>query len=323
MKSSVLTFTAERKAEFLPQELSAVADGQALVENQVSLLSPGTELALFTRSHIGFDDPEIQWAHYPIQAGYASAGVVLESRIEGLKPGTAVMHYGPHADYSLIGDGKALWAAIPKNLDPEIACFSRFAQIARSAYLATCRPPEKVLVYGAGIVGNLAAQWFNLEGAEEVRITDLSKERLEMASACGITADRENSSPESSFSPDTIVEATGSPGVINIALERVATRGQIILIGSTRGEVTLNPYKHLHRKLVVLSGAHETIQGNETGAILKLSLNKLAEDKLKVSPLITHHIHPEEIPAVYTKILEHPGEYTGILVQWRTYENRT
>ncbi len=316
MKSSVLTFTAERKAEFIDRSLPGLSDGQALVENLVSLLSPGTELALFTRSHIGFDDPDIQWARYPIPAGYASAGVVRESRIKGLRPGSMVMHYGPHADFSIIGDSLVHWAEVPDNLDPETACFARFAQIARSARIAACRTPKKVLVYGAGIVGNLAAQWFNLEEAEDVRIADLSPERLAMASACGIAGDGETGTAPELFSPDTIIEATGSPAVIDTALNRVEKLGQIILLGSTRGLVSLNLYKHIHRKLVLLSGAHETIQGEQVKEILRLSLDKLAGGYLVVSPLITHSISPGEIAGIYEKILEQPGKYTGILVQW-------
>ena len=181
MKAQVLTFTSQRTAEFISHEIPSLREGEALVKNRISLLSPGTELALYMRTHVGFDDPEISWARYPIEAGYASVGLVIESRNPSLKEGQQVMHYGAHADYSVV-DSSGTYCPVPDELEPETAVFSRFAQIAYSSILATVRVPGEVLVYGAGIVGNLAAQWFTGESTH-VRITDLNERRLEMAKA--------------------------------------------------------------------------------------------------------------------------------------------
>ncbi len=309
MNVQVLTFTSQRTAEFISHEIPALKEGQALVKNQVSLLSPGTELALYTRTHVGFDDPEISWARYPIAAGYASVGIVIDSRNTLLKEGQQVMHYGPHADYTVV-DSSSTYCPVPDVLDPETAVFSRFAQIAYSALLAAARPAGRVLVYGAGIVGNLAAQWFSAEH-EDVRITDINRKRLQMAQECALDTELAD---ETTY--DTIVEATGSPAVVNAALRRLNRRGQLILLGSTRGTVDINLYKHVHRNLVTISGAHETIQGDKVREILSQSIDRLSGSKLIVKPLITHRIAPEQIAATYEQLLQNPGEYTGVLVHW-------
>ncbi|MBN2860127.1 MAG: hypothetical protein JXK93_07695 [Sphaerochaetaceae bacterium] len=309
MKARVLTFTSERTAEFISHEISPLKEGQALIQNQVSLLSPGTELALYMRTHVGFDDPEISWARYPIEAGYASVGLVTDSRNPSLKAGQQVMHYGAHADFTVV-DSSITYCPVPDHLDPETAVFSRFAQIAYSSLLATARAPGEVLVYGAGIVGNLAAQWFTGESTH-ARITDLNETRLEMAKQCGLDTEL---SEETTY--NTIVEATGSPAVVNAALRRLKRHGQLILLGSTRGTVDINLYKHVHRNLVSICGAHETIQGESVKKILSQSLDKLASNDLIVKPLVTHRIKPEQIALTYEQLIQNPGEYTGVLVHW-------
>ena len=42
------------------------------------MISPGTELAFYTGTHIGFKDPSVKWAEYPFYPGYASVGNFVE-----------------------------------------------------------------------------------------------------------------------------------------------------------------------------------------------------------------------------------------------------
>lgn len=319
MKTKTLEFIGKRQAGYRDRNLNEPSNGEIIVRNRYSLVSPGTELALYTGDHIGFSDPEITWARYPLDIGYSSVGEVVDSRNNTFPEGNIVLHYGTHSPISLL-DKNAIKALVPKNLGEKEACFGRFAQIAYSSVAACTREPDNVLVYGAGIIGNLAAQWFVLEKASTVVVRDLSNSRMEKARLCGLTTDPKLlASPETP--PQTIIEATGVPAVVQKALDEVAISGQVVLLGSTRGSMEINVYKQIHRKALVVSGAHETVLGKSANAVLDKALNLLGLGELKVAPLITHIISPEELPGIYEHLLNDPDEYLGVLVDWSSWND--
>jgi len=303
-----------------------------VIEHEYTLISPGTEVALFSGTHIGFSDPDIPWARYPLKPGYAAVGRVVEAA-DGcvLGIGERILYYGPHASHGVLDTDSMIWAKLPDVGDPLPYLFTRFAQIAYSAVVALHRAPRNAIVYGAGIVGNLCAQLFSaLPGIEEVGILDLSERRLAVAAECGISG--ASSARELSFTADTIVEATGAPAVVNEALKVIDTRGQLILLGSSRGTVEVNFYKLVHRKLVSIIGAHETILpvkesdlknrapqarwASQQEAVDGL-LGMITDGRLRVRPFIQTVVSPAEVQQALQNLLEKPNEYLGTFIRWR------
>lgn len=314
-KQKVLVFKGKEQALIEERELPEIREGEAAVRSLYSMVSPGTELALYRETHIGFSDPDIGWCNYPLDIGYATAGVVEESRIDGLRTGSTIIHYGPHADRVVITREDPVWAEVPEDLPAAASCFGRFAQIAYSSVAAALRSPRRVLVYGAGIVGNLAAQWFRELGADTT-IVDLSEKRLEIASACGIDKTAQPEQLAAIERVDTIVEATGVADVVSDALARVATRGQVILLGSIRKPITINAYKLIHRKAVLLSGAHETVLGSARREVLQRALSALRDGALITEPIVTTRIPAQELPDLYKSMAAAPDENFGVLAEW-------
>jgi 2-desacetyl-2-hydroxyethyl bacteriochlorophyllide A dehydrogenase len=303
---------------------------QCLVRHEYTLISPGTEGALFSGTHIGFSDPDIPWARYPLKPGYAAAGVVAESSEDcALRPGDRVLYYGPHASHGILDTESMIWARLPAG-DCRPFLLARFAQIAYSAVAALRHPPRNAVVFGAGIVGNLCAQLLaKLPGTEGVGILDLSERRLEIARECGVRGAR--SPGDLPGSPDTVVEATGAPSVVNEALARVGIRGQVLLLGSSRGTVEINVYKMVHRKLVSLIGAHESVlplkgpgpdglgpwvrwtTQQETADAM---IGMIRDGSLTVGPFIQTEIRPDGIQDALRNLLERPNEFLGVFVRW-------
>ncbi len=95
-----LVFTERNRCEVLTHELpDDLGPREVLVRNRLGLLSPGTELAVFTGSHRGFD-VEDHWARYPYYPGYAALGIVeaVGERVRAFTPGDRVLHQGNHAN---------------------------------------------------------------------------------------------------------------------------------------------------------------------------------------------------------------------------------
>lgn len=320
------------------------------MRNTHTMISPGTELALFTGTHIGFSDPEVGWARYPVEPGYAAIGEVIDCRsVSGPEEGTRVLYYGAHARYGILRPDAMVWTTLPPGSmqDDEGVSYLplRFAQIALTAVIARARPSRYVLTYGAGIVGNLCAQLLRyVPGVEERAVVDLSPARLAIARECGIA---ETLQPDDisrwideatrGAGPDTVVEATGAPAVVREALERVARGGQVVLLGSTRGTVELNIYKLIHRKLVALIGSHESLlparaeddssadirgsRGWLSAGSQQQALSGLAEavstGMIHTKPLVQEVIAPQDVQAAYEGLRDHPEKHLGVCIDWQ------
>ncbi len=118
MKRTAMLFQDKYKVVFETSEIGTLSDTEVLVENIYSLISPGTELALFMGTHVGFKDPEITWARYPIAPGYASVGriVGIGKSVSQFRMGEYLFHYGTHASHSVINVEQALhfeWIPMP------------------------------------------------------------------------------------------------------------------------------------------------------------------------------------------------------------------
>ncbi len=330
-----LNFIAPKKIGIVEENIPSPAAGEALIENELSLISPGTELALFTGTHVGFRDPDIPWAEFPLLPGYAAAGRVAEAG-EGcpLAAGERVMYYGPHSSYGILKTGSECWARIAE-VEEENSLFGRFAQISATVpYLAKKRRGN-VLVFGAGLIGNFCAQLFALDGDRKVISADLSERRLSLAKSCGIpyviNSGKEDLKTFIRRVTDgegvaLIVEATGVPRLVGQALELVNVLGAVYLLGSSRGDVTVNAYKHIHRKGVSLIGAHESVVGllekglssHPDQETLQRMAAYLSDGSLKTDGMITHRIVPDQAEEYYNHLLEDRDNYLGVVIDWRT-----
>ena len=330
-----LMLVGKSKVE-IQEKAFSMGPSSILVENQYSLISPGTELALFTGTHIGFSDPEITWARYPLQPGYASVGtiVVIGDNVAGFSIGERVLHFQPHADQSIVTPGRDLIFKIPTELESKKALFARFSQIAYTAVAASGKKDGYVLVFGGGIVGNLCAQLFQARQGRKAIIADIAQSRTELALRCDIYASICSSTQDVTQAIlsltdkkgiSTVVEATGVPDLVTESLKVVNKLGEVILLGSTRGKVEIDVYKLIHRKAVSLIGAHESryplfstsdsssshdLFGNDV-------LGMITENKLKVDEFLTDIVTPAQVADAYNLLLNDRDAHLGIIIDWK------
>src|SRR6516164_9203875 len=102
-------------------ELPPPAHNQILVATEVSAVSAGTELAVYTGTHQWLKDPSLPDWKFPFRPGYSAAGTVVAvgSDVMGCKPGDRVSYPGNHASHELLTLGQQrgrLWP-MPAPLD--------------------------------------------------------------------------------------------------------------------------------------------------------------------------------------------------------------
>jgi 2-desacetyl-2-hydroxyethyl bacteriochlorophyllide A dehydrogenase len=322
----------EVKLELADISVQPGAD-EILVETQYSLISPGTELALYTGTHIGLNDPANRFAKYPFYPGYAMVGKVIKTGSKAIPfaPGELIYGIGNHEQYGLLKwePNKTALFRLPPQLDGKQAVFARLAAISVTALLRSRhRPGDTVVVLGLGLIGNLAAQLFSLSGCNVVGV-DMVASRLECAKRCHISKvvqpGKEHSLKEQlrglgCENPAIVVEATGVPQLVNEALELVSEQGQVVVLGSPRGLVEMNVYQYIHSKGVSLTGAHERLQGKgglPSRYVLTEQMLKLIDTgALRIDPLITHVITADQAREGYELLLNQKDQTLGVLFRW-------
>jgi 2-desacetyl-2-hydroxyethyl bacteriochlorophyllide A dehydrogenase len=299
-----------------------------------SLVSPGTELAIYTGTHIGFTLPEPPFPLMPHRPGYALVGEVMAigSAVQGLAPGQRVLMEAGHGTVAIADTRTHGVVPVPSDVTSTRAPLARLAGIAFTALrLAPPQLGDRVVVLGLGLVGLLAGQLFRLAGARPVVGMDRIPARLKLAEACEILpADASHEEPVAAVrrvldvpGADIVVEATGSPGLLPTALDVARRGGTVVLLGSTRGLVTLDAYSLLHRKAVRLIGAHETALPPQTDHAwprlrnLALALDLMAAGDIRADGMITDELSTEQALVAHDLLRDSPEAHLGVVIHWK------
>src|SRR3954464_3246788 len=171
-------------------DLPAPAANQVLVQTEVSAVSAGTELAVWTGTHQWLKDPALPDWKFPFRPGYSAAGTGAAggAAVKGVKPGDRVSYPGNHASAELLTLGQErdrLWR-LPEGLDAEnaaLACVSRYG------LGAAIRPGitlgRSAAVLGLGVIGQFALRCLIAAGASPVVGIDAVPLRRQAALAAG------------------------------------------------------------------------------------------------------------------------------------------
>jgi 2-desacetyl-2-hydroxyethyl bacteriochlorophyllide A dehydrogenase len=343
MKIKQVVIPGQNQAELRTLELDeTLKPDELLVNTEYTFISAGTELANYTGRETDVFVPG-SWCAYPWCPGYANVGIVraVGAAVTRFKPGDRVFSTGKHASVVKL-DQKYLIVPVPDGLDPSVAAASRMAGVSTSSVvMADLRPHPWVVVFGLGMVGNLAAQAFGILGGRVIGVDPVASRR-KLAAACGLRWTIGGSSEEAlaeikkltGEGADITVEATGLTPVVLQAIQATANVGQTILLGSPRapmnGDVTL-PLKEIHLRNLTVRGALEwcppaypvrSVYGQRTFHIPSLYSKQmmifdwLLQGQMKIAPLITHHMPPSAIKPAYEGLLRETETYVGVVLDW-------
>ena len=327
-----IIFTGVRQVAPEPQPRPTPGPREVCVRTEYTLVSPGTELALYEGTHAGLTDPEIAFAKYPHGPGYTAIGRVEEcgAEVTGIQPGEQIFFLGRHETWSCWAPQDALWLQVPEGLTIEQVLLGRLVQIASTCLYCLRSSPTRVIVIGAGLIGALAAQVLQARGVPEVVVQDVNPARLKLASSCGVRlcalgtgSDLGPARALLQGDPDAIVEATGVPAMVTASLDAVRRRGDVILLGSPRGSLSIDLYKQIHRKGVALIGAHEAMLPDlarsaepSREGLLRQAFELLRTGAVTVDGLVTDVVRPEEMAATYMRISRDKNNVLGVIVNW-------
>ncbi len=283
-----------------------------------TLVSPGTELAIYDGDT------------FPRHPGYAAVFRVERTgcEVDDLRAGDRVFCMGPHRSYQRSArDGVVI---VPAGLDSNVALFARIMAITMTTLHTTrIRPPEKVLVTGLGIVGNVAAQIFSSCGYDVIAC-EPSPSRRAVAKKSGIRC----------VVPEVPVGERGIEGRVGLVVEcsgheqavvggcRVLRKGgELAMVGVPWKRLTdiyaHELLRHVFHGYVTLRSGWEwelplrpsDFQGNSIYGNLEAALRWLAEGRIRVDRLY-RVIAPSKAQSAYSRLLRKRGSILTYVFAW-------
>lgn len=251
-----LWWMAPFSAALLEESLPTPGADEVLVRTLVSGVSRGTE-ALVAAGRV----PESEWQRmrcpfqagsfpFPVKYGYCAVGVVEAGPAALL--GRTVFCLHPHQEAFVVP--AAAVVPVPESVPAHRAVLAANLETALNAlWDAPALPGMRILVLGAGVVGACAARLCAQLPGTEVVLCDREPEAAALARALGCAFAQAPNLPRE---VDLVIEATGNPQALSLALEAAGEEATILVLswyGAQAAAVPLGAAFHARRLKLVSS----------------------------------------------------------------------
>lgn len=339
-KNYKVIFPENRKVALVEWEMPTLGPKDMLVKTIVSQISIGTELTML-EANVEADSPwmkeNIVYPNYGV--GYSNAGQVVDvgSEVSRDLIGRYVFSGSQHQLYSAVNIGESYvgktW--IPENVKPEDATFGSLATVANgSVRCAKIRPGDVCVVYGAGIVGQMAARLAKVAGAATVIVADVSDFRLSklpqepcfvpVNSAKTDVAEFVKAHCPDGAGADVVFETTSVPSLVEQELKCLRQMGKLVITSSPKGK-SLVDLDYCSRRGITIIGAHnfrvhppvETPENRWTRQRdTDYFMEMLHQKRLTVNEMHTHKFHYTDAVSAYEMLMADRTQALSVLLTW-------
>lgn len=335
MTSRAVWFPEPRAVEIREEPIRSPGEGEVRIRALLSAISHGTEMLVYrgeVPSDLPLDLGTLRGGFdFPIKYGYASVGRVeaVGAGVDGLARGDLVFTHHPHQiAYTVPG---ALPVRLPAGVSPEAAVFLANLETAVNVLLdAPVRVGEAVVIFGQGVVGLLLTQLVQRSLAGVVLTVDPLPGRRALSRSLGahvsLDAGREDlvrhvHEQTDGRGADLVIEASGQPAALQLALDVAAMEGRIAVVswyGSKPVRVDLGGTFH-RRRLRIISSQVGHLPGS-LGPRWDLDRRRrVAADLLRdltLAPLISHRFPFDRAAEAYALVDRHPEEALQVVLTY-------
>lgn len=180
---------------------------------------------------------------------------------------------------------------------------------------ARVKKGEKVVIFGAGVIGLMAAFGAMNYGAEPI-LVDVIEERLDYAKKHGIpyTANGKVTDVEEYLKevtggklPEAMVDCTGAKAIIENMHNYVCHGGRIALVGWPHSSILINTIRLTQKEIDICPSR------NSNGKFPE-AMQMICENKIPTDALITKVIEMNEVENTIKDMIEFPNRYLKVVV---------
>lgn len=324
----VVRFTAPRHAEVIELEDPPVGPDEVRIDTVYSGISAGTELTAYRGSNPYLSNewdaerrlfvPGESTHTYPLDGwGYEEVGLVgsVGRGVEDTLVGELVWGAWGHRS-SVVRPAE--WVRprlLPTDSQPLAGVFAKIGAIALNAVLdADIHVGETVVVFGAGVPGQIVAQLARLNGGRVV-VADLEPSRRQLALDLGAAMALDPGAEDVAATvrgitgnrgADVVIEMSGSYHALHEAVRTAAYSSRVVVGGFFQGDavpVRLGEEFHHNRISIIgsqISGVAPALQHRWDE--LRMSGTVLALERatqLRLTELVTHTFAADQAPAAF------------------------
>jgi len=171
---------------------------------------------------------------------------------------------------------------------------------------------DKILILGAGTVGQMALQVFKNAGANEIVLTDIYDLPLEIAKNSGadriLKSNNINKLQDSYF--DIVIDAVGVQETLQQTSYFVRPGGNIVLVGMSPNSMIEYEIGKVLNKELTLRGIFRYANQYSRG------INLIADKKVELDHLITNRFSFNEIKKAFMHLSNNPNEYLKAIINF-------
>lgn len=207
---------------------------------------------------------------------------------------------------------------VPNNIsDDEVAMVEPSAVALHAVNLANIKPADKVLVIGAGIIGQLSCLLSKLKGASYVAVSEANVKRGEKCVKLGAADEfiyaldenfASNATKECPEGYDIVIECCGNSAAVNSALTVVKTGGTVILVGVSLNPINYASSLHVTHELKVIGAIAYTKE--EFSECIQLMSSK----KIDVKKFVDDIVSLDDVQASYERLTSGTDDAIKILI---------
>ncbi len=335
VQNPAVVFTAPGEVTLQDLPVPEPGPGEVLLRTSRTLISTGTELTILS-GRFPADSAWGRYGRFPFAAGYSAAGQVaaVGPDVRQVQVGDLVAASTPHARYATATAGSLVAAGdAADQLDylpfTNLGCTAMNGVRRSGASLG-----DAVVIFGLGIVGQLAMRLCYLTGARPVIGVDVAALRLAAVpgwpgvaavdASAGDVAGRVAELTGGRMA-DVVFEVTGDPELIPGEFAALKPRdGRFVVLSSPRGPTTIDLHDLCNSPSHTIIGAHTTSQpAVETLASPwtrarngELFARLLAGRELDLGPLVTHRWPAGDAVAAYQLLVADRSRALGVVLSW-------
>lgn len=329
-----IVFTDRLKVELTDMPMPEYGPEQMLIRTESSQISIGTELSILIKDNVEIGSNWDRYGTFPFKAGYTNIGIVeaVGEAVDKSWIGKRVASYGLHSKYNVFRPEKIY--TVPENAPTDKALFFCLSEIAMNGvHRSDFRWGDSAVVFGAGVIGQLTAQYLSLAGAYPVFVADISDNRLsklpKRPNIIPVNTTKENleeviEAKNYGRKVDMVFELTGESSLIPEQAKLVRRLGKLIILSSPKGSTVFDFHDLCNAKSIKIIGIHNNShpahpeEGNQwtNARDAEMFFSLLENGSVEVEQLITHKACYKDAVDTYRMLVEDRTQALAINLSW-------